>query len=190
MLLALVALKSHSKATKAPSGFKRPNMARYAGMSDRVRKAVDADLDWATIVENLLSEPEKRREGRANNDQFLKTSKSAPKRKKHPTTLEATTVDELKKILVNLKLPTSGSKRELIARIIANRPIPPSIVSTSATTPLQRVNRPESKVSKKKPANPGKSDVRGSNKNKRMRNELDELVSDTTRFLSKKPKRH
>jgi hypothetical protein len=190
LLYALLVLKKHSQATQPPKGFKRPNIGRYEGLSNSVRAAVDADLTWPQMVANLLIEAEKRREGRANNDVFLTVPKSTTKPKKHPATLEAMNVTQLKAILTDLSLPLNGSKADLISRISLNRLIPPSASPRPAQPqPQKATKKTATKIAKKKPPPTQALKDITVNKKKRMRSELDELAADTARFLSKKSKR-
>jgi hypothetical protein len=121
-------------------------MKRYEGLSQQVLASVDANLTWSDIVSNFLIEPEKKRIGRVSNDTFQKVPKLAKvKTKKHPTTLEATTTEGLRGILKSLSLPTTGTKRELVARIVANRPIPPSISQPAPMKPKEPKESPRMK---------------------------------------------
>ena len=128
LLLGLVALKKYSHQAEPPPLFKRPGMKRFKSVPDYVLKQVGGDLTWKDIISNLIVEPEKKREGRANVDTFQTAPKTKKQKKGRGTaaTLEGMTVNELKKILVDLKLPTTGKKVDLIKRIDLNRPIPPS----------------------------------------------------------------
>jgi hypothetical protein len=190
VLLALFALKNHSKDKKPPDAFKRKNMKRYEGMSDNVRTAVDSSLTWPQVVSNFLIDPDEKRKGRANKDVFLKASKAAAKPKKHPATLESMTVAQLKAILSDLQQPLTGSKADLIARIVLKRPIPPS----SAAPTTAKTSKPTNTVTKTKAKTiattkaPVTKPVANSNAKKRSaeQSELDELRAETNRFIARK----
>lgn len=132
LLLAVLSLKSYTKrlAPKNKSiNLQRANIKRFVNCSNSVRDAVDCDLTWTDILENMLLEPDKKRPGASNNDKFLTTPKQPKaKQKKHYATLEDTPVKQLQATLrsIDPNLKTTGKKQELIERIIRHRPIAPS----------------------------------------------------------------
>jgi len=82
LMCGLLALKEdYSTLTVAPKEFRRSNMQRFEGMSDSVRKAVGADLTWARLLDDLTTDPEKKREGVAHNDKFQSVPKNLQKKK-------------------------------------------------------------------------------------------------------------
>jgi len=134
LLCGVLALKEYSNQNVAPNEFRRSNMKRFDGAKESVRKAVGADLTWDRILTEITTDPDKKREGVQHNDKFQTTPKHLQIKKKNsnPATLEAMTVKQLKTTILNindsnkLNLKLTGTKAQLIERIVQNRIIPPS----------------------------------------------------------------
>jgi hypothetical protein len=137
LLLSLMVLKN--QPPQPPKYLKRPNMKRYRGMSESVRTAVDADLDWPTITKNMLIDPNERREGIASKDKFQTTPKQKKSKVKgNPSTLEGMSLTDLRLYLKALKLSHVGNKSDLVARIVSNRKAMPSNVQMRQLIDKQR----------------------------------------------------
>jgi hypothetical protein len=191
VLLAVLSIKSYSNSPAAPKNkiinLKRANVERFANCTESVREAVDMDLSWTEIVENFLLDPERRRPGASSNDKIL-TAPKQPKssEKKHYATLEDTPMKELKSILrsINPKMKLTGKKKELIERVVRNRPIPPSVNALAAdTVPVLAVQD----LAKSKKTKRADDLIIASNK--RTRREIADLTMETARFLGNLPER-
>jgi len=197
--------------------FRRPNVKRLLSLNESVKRNCRVTLTWPDIVSELLIDPDKRREGASNNDVFQtepKTTKKNANKNKHPSSLEAMTVKQLKDLLksIDQTLSTTGKKSVLIERIVKARPIPPSVNVSPAEqsinlTPV-RVTKSSLKakpVSTRKAVKPKPSSrivtitqsrlkrkidkPKGSARSKRARRELDELNKETDRIVRRMNKK-
>jgi len=180
LLFGLFLLKHHSDKESPPAGFKRPNMTRYQNLSDNVKKRVKFDLSWPQLISELLIDAEVQRVGRTNKDRFQTAKKTGKPKPKHPATLEATPVVELKKILAGLGLEQKGTKAVLIQRIVQHRPIPPSVAPSTVTKGTLKKAAPTPK-STKQVISP-----QVSQRKRRADRELEELAADRDRFLKQR----
>ena len=187
LLVAIIALKLYSDQEEPPKDLKRKNVKRFENCSESVRNAVQSDLGWPALLENLLLEPDKKRPGASNNDKILTAPKQPKaKTKKHYATLEDTPVKELQKILrsINPNLRTTGKKKELIERIQRHRPIAPSIavaqpdVAEDGLTALDMVAKKTKKTKRQDDADAGPKSV-----SKRTKREIENLTLETARFM-------
>jgi hypothetical protein len=188
LLCAVLALKEFSNQDVEPKEFRRSNMKRFEGAKESVRKAVGADLTWDRILQEITTDPDKKREGVMHNDKFQTTPKHLQKKtkNKNPATLEAMTMKQLKATILDLNernklsLNTTGTKAQLIERIKQNRTTPPSQQQLNQI--LQKEPQVSSQKSKKRKLNTNNVNT-SSNKEKRRRMEFNELISDSDKFL-------